>query len=177
MPYHGYGRIYLNRPEDSDCQISNTKDHSTIEGRKCDRHELAFNESAYSVNISTDHTQQILVPRELLLLAEPNVPQTVTGFPVRVRRIETIQVLQQTGAQPEPEDKYKKWLVKAAKLASDGLKKALESGLDILEIDYKAPDNTAFELSSDYTEVKDFDAYDMEFRELKASSGSGDIDD
>jgi hypothetical protein len=175
MPYHGYGRIYLNLPEESACSISNTKDHSTIEGRKCDHHELIFTQDILSVNIASDHTRQILVPRDLLILAEPKIPQSITGFPLRVRRVETIQVLQQAGSQPEPEDKYKKWLAKAAKLASDGLKKALESGLDILQVEYGEPESSAFQLTPDYTEVTDLTAYEAEFSELKSSSG--DIDD
>lgn len=175
MPYHGYGRIYLDRPEDSACQILSTKAHSTIAGRKCDRHQMTFTQDFLSVAIVTDHTQELLVPRDLLLLAEPNIPSSVTGFPLQVRRMETVEMLQNAGAQPESEDKYKKWLTKAARIASDGLKKAMESGLEILEITSSPPDAAAFELSSDYTAVDSLTAYEMEFHELKASSG--DIDD
>ena len=126
-----------------------------------------------STTISTDHSLQILVPRERLLLVEPGLPASITGFPLMVRRVESINALQAVKAKPE-DDRVKRWLAKAAKLASDGLKKAFESGMEVLNVDASAPPDSAFEIPAGYTEVATPESLRTEFRDLESSGGDWD---
>ena len=92
---------------------------------------------------------------------EPNIPKSITGFPLRLRRTETIRQLKEV--DPQSEQRYKRLLAKAAELVSDGLEKALESGLDVVKIETSVPDLSVFKLSTDYSEVPDMDAFEKEF--------------
>lgn len=159
-PHHGFGHIFLDLPLNAGSGNS-IADQTTIGGLKCDRCTVSFGRDISVVTIETDHCQRIQVPRDLLELVEPNIPAAVTGFPLFVRRVETIRQLRDVN--PESAQRYKSLLGKLAKLASDGLEKALESGLEIVEIDTTTPDAAAFELPADYSEVADLKAFQTEF--------------
>lgn len=168
-PPVGVGSIYLGIPEASRCKIDTLKEPLTLQGHVCDQHVLRFEKISVSqVTIATDHTPEIRVPRDLFLLVEPGIPASITGFPLRVQRVEDFRLLQQGDSNDA--DRLKRWLSKAARLAGEGIKKALESGLEVLDIDASPPDKTAFDLSPDYTEVKEWSAFEQEFSELRASS-------
>jgi hypothetical protein len=122
---------------------------------------LRFDDSISLVTIEADHCQRVQAPRDLLELVEPNIPKSITGFPLRLRRVQTIRQLKEV--DPQSEQRYKRLLAKAAKLASDGLEKALESGLDVVKIETSVPDLSVFKLSTDYSEVPDMDAFEKEF--------------
>ena len=122
---------------------------------------LRFDDYISLVTIEADHCQRVQVPRDLLEHVEPNIPKSITGFPLRLRRVQTIRQLKEV--DPQSEQRYERLPAKAAELVSDGLEKALESGLDVVKIETSVPDLSVFKLSTDYSEVPDMDAFEKEF--------------
>lgn len=158
----GFGAIYLGIPEPKRTTVTNAANHSTIEGFGCDRHILKFDDAYTAVTIETDHCPRIEVARELLELVEPNIPSSITGFPLRVRRTEVIRALRD--ADPQVAERYKQVLSKLAESASNKIGEALESLVEITKVDPTVPPDFAFDLSAEYTEVADLAAFEQEFK-------------
>lgn len=163
--YYGFGRIFTDIP--SEYLTESTANAVSIGGLRCNRLVINFG-GEILVIIEADHCDAIQVNRALFSLVELNPPGELTGFPLRLRRVQTIRRLK--NAESKSDSKYKQFIAKAANVISDGLEKAMESGLDVKQIEAATLDDASFELSSDFSERSDVASFERAFFIPKSGS-------
>lgn len=167
--YYGFGRIFADMPPDY--LAESAADAVSIGGFECDRLVVNFG-GEILVIIEADHSPAVEVDPELFRLVELNPPDEMTGFPFRVRRVETLRRLRQ--AKSGSQSDYRQLIVKAANALSGGLEKVTECGLEIRQIEAKVLGDESFEVPDGFSELADASEFQREFY---VPSGGSDWDD
>jgi len=169
--HYSFGLIFAGVPPGPERITESFDDAVTIEGLTCDRLVINFGSATLITIVEADHCETIQVDRKLLRLVEVNLPSEVTGFPLRVRRAAGIRQLRQ--AKPHADTRLNRLIDRVA----DGIEKTMESGLKVVEINSGVPEESAFRLPAEFSEVAGIAEFEAAFSAPPGDSDDDDDDD
>jgi hypothetical protein len=136
--------------------MTNLPDARTVGGLPCDFLAIQSRDVLFEIS----HCQRIKADRQMLNLVELRLPAEVTGFPLLMRRLQTVR----TTPPNQGASQSQKLLQQGIRWVSDVAEKAMKREFELLEITEKLSSESAFTLDEAFVKCSSIDELHAMFK-------------